>query len=167
MTIHTLIRELRQLLLNLDGWLDKAVAHAAAGNTDANALLQARLAPDMFPLVRQIQSACDQVKFAAARTSGKAPPSHPDTEQTIDELKRRIAAVVAYVDTFTPADWDNVEQPTATRRRWEGKVMSATDYLVEFALPICLFHITMTYALLRHSGVELGKRDFIGRLSLR
>src|SRR5262245_51840928 len=97
MSTHAIMLELQKLLRNLDGWLDKAVAHAQVKNFDPNVLLQMRLAPDMFPLVRQVQSACDQAKFGAARSAGKQPPSHPDTEQTIDELKKRIATVVAYL----------------------------------------------------------------------
>src|SRR5271154_590821 len=104
--IYTLVVEMKKLLGNVDGWLTKAEDHAKAKNFDANTLLQSRLAPDMFPLLRQIQSICDLTKFAAARTAGKDPPSHSDTEQTIDELRKRIKVVIAYVDTFTRADFE-------------------------------------------------------------
>src|SRR5579863_6803769 len=100
MSIHVQLLEMKKLLHGVDGWLTKAVAHAEAKKFDPNTLLQARLAPDMFPLIRQIQSTCDAAKYAAARTAGKEPTSHPNTETTIDEVKKRVATVVAYLDTF-------------------------------------------------------------------
>jgi hypothetical protein len=167
MFVYPLIREIHKLLGNLDACLGKAVAHAGAKSFDPNVLLQSRLAPDMFPLLRQIQSACDTAKFAAARTAGKDAPSHPDTEQTVDEARKRIATVRAYLDTFTEADFAGVEGRTVSLPRWEGKSMKATDYFVEHSLPNFFFHYTTAYAILRHNGVEIGKRDYLGALSLR
>ena len=143
------------------------MAHAAAKKFDAETLLQARLAPDMFPLVRQIQAVCDQAKFAAARAAAKDPPSHPDTEQTIEQLRARIATVVAYLETFTAADYEGVEGRTIKLPRWEGKSMTALDYFVEHATPNFFFHLTTVYAILRHNGVDVGKRDYLGALSQR
>jgi uncharacterized protein len=167
MSHHALILEMKKLLHGIDGWLDKAVAFAAAKKFDANILLQARLAPDMFPLLRQIQTTCDQVKFAAARVSGKEAPSHPDTETTIDELKKRIATVVAYVDTFTASDFEGADERKVALPRWEGKWLTATDYLIAQVQPNFFFHLSMTYALLRHAGVDLGKKDYIGAVPFR
>jgi len=167
MSIHAHLLEMKKLLAGIDGWLTKAVAHAEHKKFDPNTLLQARLAPDMFPLIRQIQSACDQVKYGAARCSGKEPPSHPDTETTIDEAKKRIATVVAYVDSFSAADFQGVGDRKISLPRWEGKSMTATDYFIENCEPNFFFHATMTYAILRHNGVEIGKRDFLGAMSLR
>jgi uncharacterized protein len=165
--IHTIVLEMKKLLGGLDGWLDKSVAHAGVKKFDPNTLLQSRLAPDMFPLMRQIQATCDQAKFAAARTAGVDPPSHPDTEQTIDEARKRIAAVVAYLDGFNASSFDGAESRSISLPRWEGKSLSATDYLVEHAQPNFFFHLTMVYAILRHNGVDVGKRDFLGTLSFR
>lgn len=165
--VYPTILEMRKLLQNLDGWLEKAVSTAAAKKFDANVLLQCRLAPDMFPLVRQIQVACDHAKFAAARAAGREAPKHPDTEQTIDEARKRIATVVSYLDTFTRSDFDAAGTRSVTLPPWEGKSMQAIDYLVEYALPNFFFHLTTAYALLRHNGVDVGKRDYIGSLSLR
>jgi uncharacterized protein len=167
MNIHVIVLEMRKLLRNMDGWFEKAKAHAAAKNFDANLLLQMRLAPDMFPLVRQVQSACDSAKFAAARTAGKEPPAHADTEQTIDDLRARIATVVAYLETFKASDFDGAEKRTISNPRWEGKTMTAPDYFVEHAVPNFFFHFSMVYAVLRHNGVDVGKRDYLGQLSLR
>lgn len=167
MSVYPVILELRKLLGCLDGCLQKGIEHAAAKKFDPNVLLQSRLAPDMFPLVRQVQSACDQAKFAAARTAGREPPAHADTEQTIDELRARIAAVAAYLGTFGPADFEGVEERAVALPRWEGKSMTAVDYLVQYSLPNFFFHLTTAYAILRHNGVDVGKRDYLGHIDLR
>ena len=167
MTLYPVLLEMRKLLGHLAAWLDKAEAHAAAKGYDPNTLLQARLAPDMFPLVRQFQNACDTAKFAAAFTTGKEPPSHPDTEQTFAEVRARIASVIEYLETFTAADFEGTDAREVKRPRWEGRSMRATDYFIEQAIPNFFFHLTTAYALLRHNGVDLGKRDYIGKLSFR
>jgi hypothetical protein len=167
MSIHVFVLEMKKLLKSLDGCLDKAVAYATAKKFDPNVLLQMRLAPDMFPLVRQIQSVCDQAKFAAARTAGKEPPSHADTEQTIDECKKRIATVIAYLDGFSKSDFDGVADRTISLPRWEGKSMTAVDYFVEHVQPNFFFHYSMAYAILRHNGVEVGKRDYLGPIAIK
>lgn len=167
MTLFPLVLEMKKLLGHMNAWIDKAEAHATAKGYDASTLLQARLAPDMFPLVRQFQNACDSAKFAAAFTAGKEPPSHPDVEASFSELRTRIRSVIDYLGTFTEADFENTDAREVKRPRWEGKAMRATDYLVEQGLPNFLFHVNMAYALLRHNGVELGKRDYIGQLSFR
>jgi len=167
MTLHPLVVEMKKLLAQMNGWIDKAEAQAAGRKFEVDTLLQARLAPDMFPLVRQFQSACDNAKFAAAFTTGKEPPSHPDTEQTFAEVRARIASVIAYLGTFTAADFEGTDAREVKRPRWEGRSMRATDYFIEQALPNFFFHLTTAYAILRHNGVELGKKDFIGRFSFR
>ena len=166
-TLLTFVREMHRLLGNLDACLGKAVAYAGTKSFDPNLLLQSRLAPDMFPLVRQIQSACDSAKYGASRSAGKEPPSHPDTEQTIDEVRKRIATVRAYLQTFTDADFAGADGRKVTLPRWEGKSMNAVDYFVEHAQPNFFFHYTTAYAILRHNGVDVGKRDYLGSLNLR
>jgi uncharacterized protein len=165
MSIYVFVLEMKKLLRGLDGWIDKAVAHAQAKKFDPNVLAQARLAPDMFSFVRQVQATCDQAKFAASRVAGKEPPSHPDTEQTLDDCKKRIATVVAYLDSFSEKDFENVADRTVTRPQWEGKSLTALHYFVEHAQPNFYFHLTTAYAILRHNGVDVGKRDFIGQLT--
>ena len=165
--IYPTLLEMKKLLRNVDGWLEKSVAFATAKKFDANVLLTCRLSPDMFPLVRQVQSACDSAKFAAARTAGKEPPSHPDTEQTIDDLRKRGGVVVAYLDTFGPGDFEGAASRTISLPRWEGKSMTATDFFLEHAMPNFFFHLTTAYAILRHNGVDVGKRDYLGALTMK
>src|SRR5512139_689112 len=141
MSIYVFVLEMKKLLRNLDACIDKAVAYAQAKKFDPNVLVQCRLAPDMFPFVRQVQSTCDQAKFAASRLAGKDPPSHPDTEQTIDELKKRIASVVSYLDGFSEQDFARVEDRVVSRPQWEGKSLTAINYFVEHAQPNFYFHL--------------------------
>jgi uncharacterized protein len=161
------ITQPKKMLGNLGKWLDAGVAHAQKKSFEPDVLLGLRLAPDMFPLVRQIQSACDSTKLAAARLTGKEPPKHPDTEKTIEEVKQRLQSVIAYLDTFTPKDLEGAESRPIKLPVLEGKAMLGDDYLREWALPNIYFHVTTAYDILRHNGVELGKRDFIGAVTTR
>ncbi len=154
-------------LTAMDGWLDKALEHAASKAFDPSVLFAARLAPDQFSFARQVQSACDQTKFAAARISGKEPPKNPDSEQTLAELKARIATARAYLETFTRADFEGAEQRVIPLFFAPGKAMKAPDYLREYLLPNFYFHATTAYSILRHNGVPVGKRDFIGRMTIQ
>ncbi|HEY5928006.1 MAG TPA: DUF1993 domain-containing protein [Kofleriaceae bacterium] len=167
MSIYASVLEMKKLLRNLDGCIDKAVAYAATKKFDPNVLLQSRLSPDMFPFLRQVQATCDQAKFAASRVSGRDTPSHPDTEQTVDELKKRIAAVIAYLDEFSEKDFADSDNRSVTTPRWEGKSMTATNYFVQHAQPNFFFHLTTAYAILRHNGVDVGKRDYLGQMTWR
>src|SRR5215510_631038 len=167
MSIYKTVLELKKMLRNLDACLEKGVAYATAKKFDPTVLLQSRLAPDMFPLMRQIQSACDSAKYAAARGAAKDPPSHPDDEQTMDEARKRIAKVVAYLDEFKAADFDGIEARTISLPRWEGKSMASVDYILEHAVPNFFFHVTTSYAILRHNGVDIGKRDYLGAMSFK
>jgi len=166
MSTYLLVLEMKKLLGSLDTMLEKATQNAVAKKYDVNTLLSARLAPDMFPLVRQIQATCDQAKYAVARTTGKEMPSHPDTEQTVSELRARIANVIGYLGEFSESDFASLGERRVTTPRWEGRSMSAPDYFAEHAQPNFFFHLAMAYAILRHNGVEIGKRDYLGALSL-
>jgi hypothetical protein len=161
------IQQMKKMLGQLDKWLDAATAFAQKKSFDPNVFIGLRLSPDQFPLARQVQSTCDTVKLAAARLAGKTPPSHPDTEQTIDELHARVRSVIAYLDEFTAKDFDAAATRVITQPRWEGKVMSGADYFREHVTPNFYFHLTHTYAILRHNGVEVGKRDYLGTLTMR
>ena len=167
MSFYLIVLEMKKLLGSLDGCLDKVAGHATSRKYDANTLLGARLAPDMFPLVRQVQATCDQAKYAAARTSGKEAPAHADTEQTIEELRKRITSVIGFLDTFKQADFEGLDGRTVSLPRWEGKSMTASEYFVQHALPNFFFHLTTAYAILRHNGVEVGKRDYLGPLPMK
>jgi hypothetical protein len=161
------VRQMRKMLGQLDKWLDAATAYAQSRKFDPNNLLTARLAPDQFPFVKQVQSTCDTAKLVAARLSGKQPPSHPDTEQSLPELQVRIRTVAGYLEGFTSADFEGAATRRITTPRWEGKVMSGADYYLEHGMPNFFFHLTHAYAILRHNGVELGKKDFLGPVSLK
>jgi hypothetical protein len=161
------IAQLKKMLTNLDGWLEKGVAHAKAKNFDPDVFVTARLAPDQYPLVRQVQAAADAAKFVAARLSGKEAPKHADTEQTIEQLRARIRAATGFLDTLKASDFSGAESRIIELPFLEGKVLSGIEYLVEMAVANFYFHVTTAYAILRHNGVELGKRDFIGHLPVR
>ena len=165
MSLYLTIREMHKVLGQFNVWFDKAIAHATAKKFEPESMLTWRIAPDMLPLTRQIQFTCDQAKFAASRGAGKETPAHPDTETTIAELRTRIATVLSYLDTFKASDFDAAGDRTLSLPRWEGKSMSALDYVTEHAMPNFFFHVTTAYDLLRHNGVEIGKRDFLGQLT--
>lgn len=161
------IGQMKKMLGQLDKWLDAATAYAHSRSFDPNVFLTLRLAPDQFAFVRQVQSTCDTAKFAAARITGKEPPKNPDTEQTIDELRARIRSTIAYLDSFSAKDFEGAATRNVTNPRWEGKVMRGADYFLEHSIPNFFFHLTHSYAILRHNGVNVGKRDYLGTLSLR
>jgi hypothetical protein len=162
-----IIQEMKKMLSNLDRWLDKAAAHAKTKSFEPNVFVMSRLAPDQYPLVRQVQSACDSAKFAAARLSGKDAPKHPDTEQTFDELHARIRSVVSYLEGLKEADFAGAETRRIELPFLEGKILSGADYLVEMATPNFFFHATTAYAIFRHNGVDVGKMDFLGSMSVK
>lgn len=167
MHYYAAVRQLTKMLQNLDKWLDKAAAHASAKSFDVNVLVAARLAPDQFPLVRQVQTACDNAKFTGARLANKAAPSHPDTEQTLDELRARIRSTVSFLETIRPEELDGAEDRLITAPVFKGKGLRAIDYLHEYALPNFYFHLNTAYSILRHNGVDVGKLDYLGSVSLR
>ncbi len=164
---YEMLSQMKKMLSQLDTWLDAAAAHAKAKSFEPDVFLGLRLSPDQFAFARQVQAACDTAKVAAARLSGKEAPSHPDTEKTLDDLHARVRSVVAYLDGFTARDFEGAGARVVTQPRWEGKVMSGADYFVEHAVPNFFFHLTHAYAILRHGGVNVGKRDYLGALSLR
>jgi hypothetical protein len=150
-------------LKNLSAILDKAQAHADAKKIDSKALIAARLYPDMFPMSRQVQSACDAAKGAVARLAGVEVPVHEDTEQTFEELKARIAKTIAFINSVKPAQVDGSEEREVVLKMRSGEVkFKGMQYLLGHALPNFYFHATTAYDILRHNGVEVGKRDYIG-----
>ena len=164
---YAIFSQMKKQLAQLDKWLDAAAADAKARSFDPNVFISLRLAPDQFAFARQVQTACDTAKAAASRLTGKEAPTHPDTEQTLEELHTRVRSVIAYLDTLSAKDFEGAAGRVVTQPRWEGKVMSGSDYFVEHALPNFFFHLAHAYAILRHNGVNVGKRDYLGALSLR
>jgi uncharacterized protein len=161
------VPQLIKMLKNVDQWLGAAATHAEKKKFDVNVLLKSRLAPDQFALDRQIQTLCDNAKFIAGRLTGKEWPTHPDTETSVDQLRARIASVVGYLETFKPEDFAGADDRKISLPWMEGKWMRGDEYVSQFALANFYFHTVTTYALLRHNGVELGKRDFIGGVPMR
>ena len=150
-------------LTNLSALLEKAVEHAAARKFDPAILAQLRLFPDMFPLSRQVQITCDTAKGAAARLAGIDVPKHEDTETTLEELKQRIAKTLEFVKSVKADQMKGAEGKTI-EMKFPNRTVSFTglSYLADFVLPNFFFHESMTYALLRSNGVEVGKMDFLG-----
>lgn len=152
-----------KLLGNLDAMLDKALAFAEAKKIDPAVLLGMRLAPDMFPLLRQVRIACDFAKGTSARLAGVEVPKYEDNEVTVADLKARIARTREYLGTLSAAQFADAATRTVTVKAGDRELTFVGDkYLFEFGLPNFYFHLTTAYAILRHAGVDLGKRDFIG-----
>lgn len=154
----------KQMLGTLKDVLKKAEAHATEKKIEPDALVQARLFPDMFPLVRQVQVACDFGKSVPARLAGVDIPSYEDNERTFADLYTRIDKTLAFAEAIDPAKFDGSETRdivlragTPKERRFTGQA-----YLLNYGLPQFFFHVTTVYALLRHNGVELGKKDYMG-----
>jgi hypothetical protein len=164
MTPHEVNRLFTKTLENLEKWMDKAGDHAKARSFDVDVLTQARLAPDQFAFAQQVQSACDQAKYAAAYLSGKAAPSHPDTEKTFAELRDRIRKCTGFLATVREKDLEGGEGRKVAPPWLGGRWLRGGDYLTHLAVPNFFFHATMAYAILRHNGVPLGKMDYIGSL---
>ena len=163
---YAMFGQFKKQLGQIDAWLDRATEHAKERGFDVNTLLSARLAPDQFPFSRQVQIACDTAKLAASRLTGKEAPSHADTEATVDELRARVRSVISYLDGLGVKDFEGAATRTVTQPRWEGKTMTGANYFLEHAVPNFFFHLSHVYAILRHNGVNVGKRDYRGALSL-
>jgi hypothetical protein len=162
-----LFQQMKKQLGQLDKWLATTEAFAQERKIEPSVFPGLRLAPDQFPLSKQVQTACDTAKLAASRLTGKDAPSHPDTEQTLAELRARVASTITYLETLSEQDFAEADSRKVTQPRWEGKWMTGADYFVEHALPNFFFHLSHSYALLRHNGVQLGKRDYLGTVSHR
>lgn len=150
------------MLRNLSAVLDKARAHAADHGPALSALAEARLAPDMHPLTRQIQMASDSAKGGAARLAGSEPPAMPDTETTFPELKDRIARTIAYLETVKRDQIDGAEERTIELKFPQGAMtFTGRDFLFQFSLPNFYFHVVTAYDILRAQGVPIGKMDYM------
>jgi len=166
MDAPTTITQFAKMLDNLDKWIEAGVAYAKQKNFDPNVLVAARLAPDQYELVRQVQAGCDAAKYAAAYLSGGTAPSHADTEKTIDEVRARIKTCLGYLRSIPASAYGGWIERKVAPAWLQGKWMKADRYLVEVAIPNFYFHMTTAYAILRHNGVQLGKMDYVGALPL-
>lgn len=164
---HALLGQMTTQLRQIDLWFDKAEAHAKAKGFAPDLFVSYRLAPDQFALARQVDSACDTAKFAAARLTGKDAPKNDDDEKTLGELRARVKSAIAFLETLKEADFEGAATRTITNPRWEGRTMTGHDYFLQHSIPNFYFHVTHVYAVLRHAGVDVGKRDYLGQMTMR
>jgi hypothetical protein len=164
---HMTIPPMTRMVGQASVWLDKAQAHAELKKFDPQVLLTARLAPDQWPLVRQLQAIAIAPLRAAAGLRGVEAPTMTDLEPTIDAARSRLAATLAALRGLTEEEFRGAEQRVVPLPFLPGKGMQAPDFVVQFALPNFYFHATTAYSILRHNGVELGKPDYIGHIDLR
>ncbi len=165
--VHSIVvTQFSKMLQNLSAFLDKGAAYADSKKFEMEVLLNTRLAPDQFNMIRQIQIACDSAKLCASRLSGKEAPAHEDKEKTLIELKERISQVVKYLNTFTEKDFHGWEERKITHGRWDG-YLTGHDYLHQHAIPNVYFHISTAYAILRSNGVDVGKKDYLGQMPFK
>jgi len=162
---YQVVSQCVQSLKTVEVLLDKAEQFAAAKQFDVRVLLNGRLAPDMKPLIYQVQSACDYVKAAAAWLSGQTPPKHEDNEQTLEELRARVRKTVDFAESVGKAQYEGAEGRKVSLSWVPGKVIGGEDYLLQITIPNVYFHIAMTYAVLRNGGVDVGKMDFLGPMN--
>ncbi len=155
--------QIKKMLLNLSALLKKGEAFAASKNINESVLVDGRLFPDMFPLSKQVQIACDQAKGGMARLAGLEPPKFDDNETTLAQLQERIAQTVAFLDTIKPEQIDGSEAKEIkfSIKEWNFEFVGQ-QYLLTWVIPNFYFHVTTAYNILRHNGVEIGKSDFLG-----
>jgi len=152
-------------LTNLRSILEKAMTYAEAKKIDPSVLVNARLYPDMFPLSRQVQIATDVAKGAVSRLAGTEPPKYEDNEATFPELLARVDKTIALLESFKPEQIDGSEDRTIALPMHDRTVnFKGLPYLLDFVLPNVYFHVATVYAILRHNGLEIGKRDFLGSI---
>ena len=156
------------MLQSLSNILDKGAEHARANKSDSAALVNARLAPDMYTLAQQVQLACNQAKDATAHLTGKDAPQFEDNEQTLEELKARIAKTIAYVESVRAGSFEGAEDRKITIPIPENNLefeMNGLQFLRDWALPHFYFHVVTAYDILRHKGVDIGKRDYMSHVA--
>lgn len=156
-----------KVLNNLNKILDKAAAQADAKKYEAEVLLNSRLAPDQFNMIRQVQIACDSAKMCVAKVTGKDAPVYEDNEKTLPELRSRIEKTIGYLNSFSPNEINELVERKISNPRWEGKYLLPLEYVFQYAIPNFYFHITTAYAILRHNGIDIGKKDYLGELPFK
>ena len=160
------IVQFSKMLNNLSAILEKGAEFAETKKIDFEVLLNSRLVADQFNLIRQVQIACDTAKLGAARLTGKTDtaPKHEDNETTLADLQARINSVLDYLSGFTPEDFANTGSEKVSQPRWEGKYLTGPEFAIQHAIPNLYFHVATAYAILRHNGVTVGKKDYLGPL---
>lgn len=161
------ITQFTKMLQNLTAIIDKGSVFAEGKKFDVDVLLNSRLAPDQFGFIKQIQIACDTAKLGVSRLTGKEAPSHADTEKTLAEVKARIESTIAYLGSFTPKDFVESAARKVSQPRWEGQWLSGEEFAIQHVIPNFYFHMTTAYAILRHNGVDVGKKDYLGMMPFK
>jgi hypothetical protein len=163
LTVPQLIHTLRQI----PRWLDKAEAYAGQKKFDVQVLLDSRLATDQYNFLRQVQVACRTAKNFTASLAGQEVPKFEENEKTVADLRARVEQTIAWLETLRPEHFEGAEDRAVELPFTKEKRMKGSDYLFQFLLPNFYFHTAAAYAILRHNGLELGKRDFLGDITLR
>jgi len=161
------ITQFSKMLRNLSGCLDKAAAFAETKKLDSAKLLSSRLAPDQFPLLRQIQIACDTTKNGVSYLTGKEAPVLEDNETTLADVKARLAKVIAFLETISAKDFDGAEARLVSQPRWAGKTLTGHEFAMQHMVPNFFFHVTTAYAIMRSDGIDLGKKDYLGPMPFK
>lgn len=156
-----------KMLKNLEAILLKAQSFADSKKIDMSVLLQSRLAPDQFNLLKQVQIACDSAKICVSKLTGKDAPVHDDKETNLADLQKRIAETIAFIATAKEQDFAKAAEVKVTTPRWDGKYLMGHEYVTQHSIPNLYFHITTAYSILRHNGVEIGKKDYLGPMPFR
>ena len=158
------VTQFSKMLHNLSDLLGKAAQLAETKKFDIEVLLQSRLAPDQFNLIRQIQITCDTAKLCASRLTAKDAPVQADDEKTLNQLKARIDSVISYLGKMSESDYKEAASRHISQPRWEGQHLTGQEFVQHHAIPNFYFHLTTAYAILRHNGVEIGKKDYLGKM---
>lgn len=161
------VLQFSKMLRNLDAILAKIPAYADHKKIEADVLLQSRLAPDQFNFIRQVQIACDAAKICVSKLTGKDAPVHDDKEISLVQLRTRISETLKFLSGFSESDFVNAKDKSVTTPRWEGKTLQGHEYLIQHSIPNVYFHITTAYQILRHNGMDVGKKDYLGALPFK
>lgn len=156
-----------KMLNNLSAILDKSTQYADSKKFETSVLLESRLAPDQFNFIRQVQITCDTAKLGASRLTTKEAPKHEDTEKTISDLKTRILSTIQYLEAFKESDYTAAATISVSQPRWEGQYLTGEEYVLQHVIPNFYFHMTTAYAILRNNGVDVGKKDYLGKMPFK
>lgn len=165
--VYEFVPQFTKMLTNLSTILDKAQVYSETKKFEVGNLLNARLAPDQFNFIRQIQIVSDTAKALVGKLTSKEPPKHDDKEATLAELQTRIQQTISFLKSVKPEDFKGWEDRKVTNPRREGKYLPANEYLMEHAVPNFYFHMTTAYSILRHNGLDIGKKDYLGDIKYR
>ncbi|EJO70389.1 PF09351 domain protein [Leptospira kirschneri str. 200803703] len=167
MLFEITIQQFTKMLHQLKLLLEKGVSYSETKKFDVEVLLNSRLAPDQFHFIKQIQIVCDTAKLGVSRLTGKDAPKHEDQEKTLSELQTRIDSTLNYLSTFTEKDFSEANDRKVSNPRWEGKYLTGKEFAIQHLIPNFYFHITTAYSILRHNGVDIGKKNYLGEMPFK